>query len=364
MGNLVRSAPLADRASHSRRLAPGKRPSMPSIPASPVGCDHDFHSMRIRALGVPINVEGTDSGVALRDAGAPPGGAMPAAPPVQPASPSATVGAVTFRGSPNRIAPTQNVTVPVTLAALPPGGSATFDVEGSGGANGVATVSSGATMVASGSVTLVGGAQTTPGNAGNLRLRARLGATVLGRSAGFTVAAWPTDFVTSLLGDIDGGGAVGVRVANAWTSDGSGSGAELDEVERTERVDIGTRDNPPFTSNAGTSGTIGTSGFLPGTASPTTDRHSYSRAAIVTGGLAPGSYTLAYRQNFLFNCRRTGVVNGTVPKSGFTITHTAWFSGPTGNWMHFTRKTGAAVTVEGRATTAGAGTADSLDHRL
>jgi hypothetical protein len=283
-----------------------------------------------------------------------------------PPTPTATIGAITFRGTANRIAPTKTATVPVTVANLPAGGSATIDVEGSGGANGTATVTAGATLTGSGVVTVRGDTQTTPGNARKLRLRATVGGTVVGRSPGFTVAAWPTDFSTSRRNDIDSGGGVGVAVENAWVSDGSAL-AELDEVERTERVDIGSRNNPPFTSGSGTSATAGTSGFIPGTSSPTTDRHSYGRANIDTSKVAPGTYRLVYRQNFLFNDRRTGVTNAVVRNSGFTITHTVLvvnfpIFGRVSS--HQTEKRGAAVTVEGRATTAGSGTATSDTHIL
>jgi hypothetical protein len=254
----------------------------------------------------------------------------------------------------------------VTVTGLPAGGSVDIDVEGSGGGNGTAGVTAGAVLTGSGSVTVRGDNQTAPGNAGKLSLRAKVGGTVVGRSPGFTVAAWPVNFVTSRLADIDTGSAVGVRVQNAWSSDGSAL-AELDEVERTERVDIRSRDNPPFTSGTGTSATIGTSGFIAGTASPTTDTHSYSKASISTGGLAAGTYTLVYQQNFLFNDRRTGVANQVVQNSGFTITHTVKILDLPiiGRSVgHLTVKTGAAVTVEGRATTAGSGTATSEIHIL
>jgi hypothetical protein len=239
-----------------------------------------------------------------------------------------------------------------------------MDIEGSGGVNGTATIARGASLSASGTVQVTGGAQTTPGSAGNLRLRARLAGAVIGRSAGFTVAAWPADFTTSRVSDINSGGGVGVAAANAWVSDGDSSNpAELNEVDRTERVDIASRDNPPFTSGSGTSATAGTSGFIAGTASPTTDRHTYGRANINTGAAGAGTYRLVYRQNFLLTDRRTGVSNRVVQNSGFTITHTVMFL-PIVGWLHMTQKAGAAVTVEGRATTAGSGTATSDIHTL
>lgn len=314
----------------------------------------------------------------------PPSPPPPRTPPRAPAPPPpvATIAGVTFRGSSDRIAPTQTATVPVTLTNLPSGGTAAIDVEGSGGANGTARITAGASLSGSGNVTVRGDTQTTPGNAGNLKIRATVGGTVAGRSAGFTVAAWPADFTTSRVNDIDSGGGVGVAASNAWVSDGSGAVSELNETERTERVDIGSRDNPPFTSGAGTSTTSGTSGFIAGTASPTTDSHSYARASIDTRTLTSGSFTLVYRQNFLMNDRRTGVTGRVVQNCGFTITHTVSFSGPApspgpapgtgsggrsrspGTWHHQTVKAGAAVTVGGIAATAGSGSATSDSHTL
>lgn len=291
----------------------------------------------------------------------------PARPPVA-AGPSATIGAVTFRGSSNRIAPTQTATVAVAISGLPAGGSAAIDVEGSGGANGSATITAGASLTASGNVTVRGDTQTTPGNAGKLKLRASVGAAVVGRSTGFTVAAWPTDFTISRNADINTATGVGLRVNIGCVSDGSGALAELNEAEHTERVDIGSRDNPPFKVPGAISATgTGTSGFMAATSSSLVDSHGYSKANIVTTGLAPGFYTLVYRQNFLFNDRRTGVTNAVVRNSGFTITHSVLVMDMpiVGRFSsHMTIKRGAAVTVEGKAATAGSGTADSDSHPL
>jgi hypothetical protein len=165
--------------------------------------------------------------------------------------------------------------------------------------------------------------------------------------------------------DVNDNFEVGVVAQNAWTSDGRGDVAELGEVERAEKVDIGSRDNPPFATGAGTSASADASGFIAGTASPTPDRHTYPPASISTGGLAPGTYTLVYRQNFLFNDRRTGVVNQVAEHSGFTITHTINVRNRpiVGRSVeHLTVKTGAAVSVEGRSATAGMGTAASDVH--
>jgi hypothetical protein len=289
-------------------------------------------------------------------------GGAPAAAPVR--APTATISAVSFRGTANRIAPTQSVTVPITVNDLPTGGSVTVDVEGSGGANGTATVTAGATLAGSGSVTIRGGIQTTPGNAGNLRLRATVGGTVIGRSPGFTVAAFPINWTDTFAADVDEPRRLGVVVQDGWSSDGSGSVSELDQVEITERVDVQSRDNPPFISAGATSAAgAGTSGFIRGDRL-TRDTHTYSRANINTTGLGFGSWSLVYGQLSLFNCRRTGVTNAIMPASGMTITHTVWNFAPAPGWKHRTVKVGAALTVEGRTATAGGGRAESSVHSL
>jgi hypothetical protein len=117
-------------------------------------------------------------------------------------------------------------------------GSVTVDVEGSGGANGTATVTVGATPAGSESVTIRGGIQTTPGNAGNMRLRAIVGTAVMGQPPGFTVAAFPINWTDTFAADVNEPHLLGVTVRDGWSCDGSGSVSELDQVEIAERVDV------------------------------------------------------------------------------------------------------------------------------
>jgi hypothetical protein len=307
-----------------------------------------------------------DAGVAdagPHDAAPIAGVAAPAKAPA--ATPSVTFGKVAADARADRIPPTKTVDVPVTLTSIPPGGSVTIDVEGSGGVNGTATSTVGASLAASGKVTVKGGTQTSPSNAGKLNLRAQLGATVVGRSAGFTVAAWPINFTDTLDADFDAGGAVGLSVKDGWSSDGSGPITELDEVEITERVDVQSRDNPPFSVigaiSAAPAGGV-TSGYLAANAL-TTDTHTYGKTDIKTAGLAAGPWTIVYGQLSLFKCKRTGVVDLVMPASGLTITHMAWKL-PIVGWSHMAHKSGAGVTVEGRKATAATCNASSKLHTL
>ena len=277
--------------------------------------------------------------------------------------PVALVTPVAFRGTLNRIAPTQTTDVAVVVANLPSGAAVKVDIEGSGGANGTATIAAGASLGAIGVATVKGGTQTTPGNAGKLKVRAKVGGAVVGRSFGFTVAAYPTDYSDTFVADVDTAGAVGVRVQDGWKSDGSGAVAELDQVEISERVDIQTRDNPPYTSDSGTSATGGTSGYLPGT-DLTKDTHTYGRANIDMTGVRAVVSTLVYGQLCIFKCKRTNVTDVLMPKSGYTITHVVVDMPALHGPIHRTVKRGAAVTVEGRTATAGSGVAESEIHTL
>jgi Domain of unknown function (DUF4157) len=307
-----------------------------------------------------------DAGVADAGSAAPkPQPAPPAKAKAPVAAPSAVFGKVAFDARADRIPPTKTVNVAATLTGIPAGQSAKVDVEGSGGSNGTATVTAGASLAGSGNITVKGGTQTAPAHAGNLKLRAALGGAVVGRSAGFTVAAWPIDFTDTLNSDVDAGGAVGVSVQDGWSGDGSGPIAELDQVEITERVDLQSRDNPPFTVVGAISAAPAggqTSGYLRADAL-TTDTHTYAKADIKTTGLAAGPWRLVYGQLSLFKCKRTGVVDVVMPASGLTITHVVWRL-PFIGWTHQAFKDGASLTVEGRNATAARASVSSQLHKL
>jgi len=277
--------------------------------------------------------------------------------------PTVVIFPVIFGSSINRVPPGVGTSVLVAVTGLPSGSSIAIDILGSGGANGTATVAP-ATITGTSVVTMTGGTQTTPGSANNLMIRASLGGATLSTSPGFTVAAHPRDFTVTFNSDVSTATHVGVRSNNAWTSDGSGGAADLTEVERSEQVDVLSRDDPPFGPRAG----VGrTSGFIPGTASPTTDTHTIPRSAISTpfSLLFLGtSFTVVKEQLFIFNDRRTGVTNQVVPNSGFTITHSLRLNAARPGWDHRCVKTGAATTVGAFSATAGSGTATSLIHPI
>lgn len=273
-----------------------------------------------------------------------------------------SVGAVKT-GADARLALTKSATVAVTMTGLPADKSVDFDVDGSGGAAGKATVTAGASLKANGNVTVRADAQTAAGSAGGLAIRAKVDGTEVGRSPGFTVASWPEKYTDVFASDLDGP-AVGVVVQDGWSSDGGGGVAELDQVKIWEQVGLGHKDNPPFTIAGGTTDSSGTSDYLDAT-KLSQDRHGYPKAGIVTTGLdKKKSYTVVFTQLCVFKCARTGVVDRLMPDSGYTITHTVWWDGGKKKWQHKCVKVGAAATVGAFSATAGAGNAPSLVHDL
>jgi hypothetical protein len=276
-------------------------------------------------------------------------------------APTATIGNVNYRSYAHRIAPTKTADVAVTISNLPAGGAVDVDVQGSGGANGVATITAGGHLTASGTVTVTGGAtQTAPAHRNTLRVRARHNGSVIARSHGFTVAAYPLRTTIAGAGDVFTAAAVGGLCRYSFSSDGAGTMAELSQCQDSEQVGIHHRDNPPFTSGAGTSSTSGTSGYM--AFANFTDTHSYGRANINTTGLAHGSYRIVYKQLDMFKCLRTGLNNEAMPYSGYHITHRIWWDRT--RWKYQFTKVGAATTVLGRSTAAGSGSITGPVHNF
>lgn len=276
-------------------------------------------------------------------------------------APTVIIFPVSFATTINRVPP--GITVPVLVVAVgvPAGRTIDLDILGSGGVNGTAAVAP-ATIAGSAIVNVTGAVQTTPGNAGNLTVRARMGGLTVGSSPGFTVAAHPTNFSVTLNADLNTATQVGLLANNAWTSDGTGGVAELDQIQRGEAIAQGHQDRPPYFSGLGAP-----SGKSPGNVSPRVDTHSEPRASIrptVAMIALGGTFTDVVNQLFIFDDARTGLLNQTAVNSGFTITSSLTFNAGRGGWDEQTVKTGAATTVGGQSTAAGAGTATSLVHPI
>jgi len=219
----------------------------------------------------------------------------------------------------------------------------TVTVEGSGAANGTATINGAASpdLTAGATVQLRGTAQTAPGNGGHLRIVARLGTTVLASSTMFTVAAIPLDWNDVLLRPLTGARR-GIVVQDSWKSD-SGTVADLNETEIAEEVEITTASGC-FSGLGGV-----TSGFLPGDAF-STDTHSSPTSALTSAGVRVA------QQTSKFNDRRTGATNVPMPTSGMRITRTVRATAPSAFEIE-TTKIAAATTANGVASAAGSGSA-------
>jgi hypothetical protein len=210
--------------------------------------------------------------------------------------------------------------------------------------NGKATVSP-TRITQTTKVTVTGVDQTKPGHGGQLKIQAKLdGATVKAESAGFTVCAHPINFRDSFHSDISTAGGVGMRVQDDWDSD-SGTFSDLDETEISEVVQMGAVTSPPFAPAAASP--LQTSSYLAGN-SRTVDSHQEPRPA------AGPAATLVQDQLSLFKCKRCGVTDKVMPKSGLRITHEVFKDGA--QWKHRTRKVGAAVTIGANSTQAAATT--------
>lgn len=284
--------------------------------------------------------------------------------------PSVTIDNVNAPDTPpgtSRIPPTAETGVRVNMAGWhPPLSPVKLSIMGAGGGNGTVKINGGNThdIVSSQNVLLKGDNQTAPGKAGKLKLVAHIGPDKLAESNAFSVAAYPRNWVNTFHSDVNGA-SVGVKVSDNWSSDGSGAITDLSEVQVSELVGLDKRDNPPFSSGSGTSTTSGTSGYLSGN-SLTTDTHSYPKSLINSAGIVDKTkhYKIVYTQLILFKCNRTAVTDIVMPASGYTITHNVWWNSGKSKWIHNTVKAPGATTVGSYTTTAGAGTATSLDHEL
>lgn len=211
-------------------------------------------------------------------------------------------------GMPDRIPPRVDTSVGVGVVGFSlPMRPITLSIDGAGGGNGDASINGAATfdVSSSRSVALRGITQTAIGNAGNLRLIASQGGTLLARSNTFSVSSIPEDLSVSFHSLVTGRSR-GFRVDMSWDSD-SGVFADLNNTEISERVEEDSRGG----SLVGT-GAIRTSGYLPGTVG---QRDTHSVAALSASGF------LLINQTFMFKDNRVGAVDIPLKNSGFRIGH-------------------------------------------
>lgn len=292
--------------------------------------------------------------------------AHPAAPPqapaaqaTPPAAPSAALrvalGAVrafnTPQGMPDRIPPRVSTTVPVVVQGL---GSSEPDVMVfASGAGGAAKVNGGNWTTVRDGVTMLdveGTAQTPPGGARLELVASQRGKGIIARSAPFAVAAIPQNWSITLLDTLNDHRR-GIMVDNHWQSD-SGQVADLDQVQRSERVAIVSQEGM-FASVQ-----MQNSGFVSAHDPPVMDQHAVMTATI------SGPGRIVTEQMFVFNDGRTGAQGMTAPRSGFRLSRAVADAGDDPPGVRYPRprltitttKTGQDVTQPLPAT-GGAGTA-------
>lgn len=259
---------------------------------------------------------------------------------------SVTFGAVrgmyTPVGSPDRIPPRVDTTVSVEVAGWhPPMNLITVEVEGASAANGTLSINRAASarIAGSGPIYLMGLSQTLPGNGGNLRLVARMGNIVVGRSGAFSVSTIQKDVAVSFNSMLTGSYR-GFTVDTRWGSD-SGNPDDLDELDFSEKVEYD-----------GVTGSLSglpavNSGYLPAIHQPLVDSHGAP-----AGLTSPG--TLTAHQVFTQRDNRTGAGGLVVANSGFIVQHDVVEFTP-GVFKMVTSKVGAATTARGFASSAGSG---------
>lgn len=266
---------------------------------------------------------------------------------VQVTVPSTVRAASTPAGVPDRIPPRIDTPVAVTVTGWhAPWQVVTFSVEGGGGGNGTVTINgaNSVTLTASATLQLRGVNQTNPGNAGNLRLVAHHGSVRVGRSNGFSVSSVPQNWSTSLVRSITGSSAIGMIARNSWQSD-SGNVADLDEVRRSEQVEVTTATGPYAGATQGVSSwKIATTGSI-------LDNHRDSpRSAFRAAG------SKIAKQVFIYKCARTAVTDIPATNSGLLITRNIT-SGGSGVFNYDISKVGSAVTANGFRSAAASGSA-------
>lgn len=245
----------------------------------------------------------------------------------------------------NRIPPRIGTTVSVSVTSLPAGGAPViFSIEGNGGSNGTATINGSPTFIATAPgtfvLTLSGTAQTAAGSAGNLRLVATQGTTKLATSGAFSISSVPQKWSTAHFSDINTATALGVIVTNSWESD-SGNVADLDEVQRSEQVQV-------VTATGVYAGIApGTSTWKPGNLGSIQDQHQSGRANMTGVGYSERN------QAFIFKCARTGANNIPATKSGFKLTREVKVDGA--GFRFYIKKFGAGVTANSYTVTAASG---------
>lgn len=287
--------------------------------------------------GTTTTVEPPKTEPVKADAGAPSVLAVTVPPHVRaPSSPA---------GMADRIPPRVNTAVHVAVGGLKSGDAPVeLSIEGGGSGNGTATIDGGATksISAGADVNLQGVAQTDPGKGGSLKLVAKQGGSQVAASGGFSVSAIPQNYSDTFVSLVTGPKR-GFVVQDGWESD-SGVFGDLDQTEIAEQVEA--------TSATGCFSGVSksNSGYLAGN-KLSKDTHG-TPASICT---KPGNRVAT--QTCMFKDKRAGSADIPMTNSGYSLVRDVRAKG-SGGFEIQTTKNGAAVTANGVASGAGAGSID------
>jgi outer membrane protein OmpA-like peptidoglycan-associated protein len=281
---------------------------------------------------------------------------VPPAPPFPVPGVTATLplfinGASTPPGMDARIPPRVATIVPVTIAGpVTAAAPVRVSIDGAGRANGSATINgvSKVSFATAGTFHLALKGVDQSFDPGNLMLVARLGATVLAATAGFSVASIPVARQFVFHSDIFGGssslqlkgtGWRGVALRYTWRSD-SGDEDDLDLISVRERV------QETIATGHFKAGKLDTSDYIDAVASRIDTIASRDEGAREES-------VLAINQTFQFADTRTGVVDVPMAHSGLEITRVINKIGD--SFMETSSVAAAATTALGVASEAAEG---------
>jgi hypothetical protein len=213
------------------------------------------------------------------------------------------------------------------------GGAATFDVLLTGNVNLRGSVQTAATGGAGG------------GNAGNLRVVARIRGVDAVQSNGFSVAALAASVTESLNALVSTPGVVGIIVNVSVNSD-SGVQGDLDQVDFSEQIQV----------HSETGSLIGLGGGLNSSYLPAVGAYADTHSTGASWLTGPGVQVIG--QTHTLRDRRMGVVDIAIPQSGYSITRTVAATG--GVFRMTTTKAPAAATANGFSAAAGLSTGGAM----
>ena len=255
-------------------------------------------------------------------------------------NPYTSANAQPFPGLPPSLPPRKTYQVDVSIQPpLPAGQAVDIEIINGSAVNGTATVWPNK-LSTSGRVTVTGERQTSPGNAGQLRIQAKLNGQVLATSGGVSVCAHPSAVRITSSGRLVNPSHIGISVRIQVESD-SGSVTDLDQAEMNEFVEELDRNSPPFSAGGKT---VGSPFYQKIGAGTGTDEHGY-RPFPGTAG------KLTIEQIHVFKCARCGAEHIPIAESGFEIVGRVFTDDKGKTWkLEVTREgtaTGVRVDPEG-----------------